>query len=342
MSSNRNHEISDRIMEQAARWFARSRAEDFTKEQQTCLDEWLKADPDHRAAFNETQAAWNDIGHLAAPSSASSMSAAARRRVFFRIPRLAMAGLALMAGLFFCVFYFKSDLITWRNLHTGKEISYQTGQGEMREITLPDGSHVEINGNTFFSIRFNPWQRNVSLKTGEIFFDVQHDADRPFEIRARNGLIRVLGTRFHVRNLRGLVSVDVEAGRVRVCSGLEKSSGISRGLSRNERIITDGQGLDYRRAGPVGSIRKAELDRLSAWREGKIVFRSARLDAVIKELGHHYGVRIILVDRKMGEKHFTGTFNAHDLDEILEAITISFSLTAKKASSGAVLLWPET
>ena len=342
MSSNRNHEISDRIMEQAAQWFARCRAEDFTKKQQTCLDEWLKADPDHRAAFDETQTAWKDIGHLIAPSSASSMSVAVRRRLLFRMPRFGMAGLALMAGLFFCAFYFKSDLITWRNLHTGKEISYKTGKGLKREITLPDGSHVETNGNTFFSIRFNPWQRNVTLTAGEMFFDVRHDADRPFEIRAHNGLIRVLGTRFHVRNREGLVSVDVEAGRVQVCSGLAGSSDPSRGLSRDERIITDGQGLDYRWAGPAGSIRQAELDRVSAWRQGKIVFRSMRLDAVLKELKHHYGVRIILLDKKLGEKPFTGTFNTHDLDEILEAITISFSLTAEKTSGGVVMLWPKT
>nr|WP_320191205.1 FecR domain-containing protein [uncultured Desulfobacter sp.] len=338
MSSNRNNEISDRIMEQAALWFARSRAEDFTKEQQTGLDEWLKADPDHRAAFDETQAAWNDIGHLTAPSSASSMSVPVRRPVLFRMPRFGMAGLALMAGLFFCAFYFKSDLITWRNLHTGKEISYKTEKGLKRKITLPDGSHVETNGNTFFTVRFNPWQRNVTLTAGEMFFDVRHDADRPFEIRAHNGLIRVLGTRFHVRNRGGLVSVDVEAGRVRVCSGLAGSSD----LSRDERIITDGQGLDYCWAGPAGSIRQAELDRVSAWRQGKIVFRSMRLDAVLKELKHHYGVRIIIVDKKIGEKPFTGTFNTHDLDEILEAITISFSLTAERTSSGAVMLWPET
>jgi transmembrane sensor len=324
-------------MEQAAQWFARSRAEDFTKEQQTCLDEWLKAAPDHRAAFDETQAAWDDIGYLAAPSSAL-MSVAVRRPVLFRMPRFGMAGLALMAGLFFCAFYFKSDLITWRNLHTGKEISYKTQKGLKREITLPDGSHVETNGNTFFSIRFNPWQRNVSLTAGEMFFDVRHDADRPFEIRTHNGLIRVLGTRFHVRNRGGLVSVDVESGRVRVCSGLAGSSG----LSRDERIITDGQGVDYHWAGPAGSIRQAELDRVTAWRQGKIVFRSMRLDAVLKELRHHYGVRIILADKKIGEKPFTGTFNAHDLDDILGAITISFSLTAEKASGGMVILWPET
>ena len=127
MSFNRNHEISDRIMEQAAQWFARCRAEDFTKEQQTCLDEWLKADPDHRAAFDETQAAWDEIGHLAAPCSASSVSVAARRALSFRLPRFGVAGLALMAGLFFCAFYLKADLITWRNLNIGEEISYKSG-----------------------------------------------------------------------------------------------------------------------------------------------------------------------------------------------------------------------
>ena len=86
------------------------------------------------------------------------------------MPRFGVAGLALMAGLFFCAFYFKADLITWRNLNIGDEISYKSGQGETRQITLPDGSHVEINGNTFFTVRFNPWQRNVSLKDrGDVF-----------------------------------------------------------------------------------------------------------------------------------------------------------------------------
>ena len=117
---------------------------------------------------------------------------------------------------------------------------------------------------------------------------MRHDADRPFEISAHNGFIRVLGTRFHVRDRSGLVSVDVESGRVKVCSGLDSPSGfplgLSRGLPRDERIITDGQGLDYGRAGQAGRIRQAELDRVSAWRQGKIVFRSMPLDAVLKEL----------------------------------------------------------
>ena len=123
----------------------------------------------------------------------------------------------------------------------------------------------------------------------------------------------------------------MESGRVKVCSGLDRSSGfplgLSRGLPRDERIITDGQGLDYGRAGQAGRIRQAELDRVSAWRQGKIVFRSMPLDAVLKELEQHYGVRIRLMDKNLREKHFTGTFNAHDMEEILEAITVSFSLT---------------
>jgi transmembrane sensor len=323
-------------MKQAAEWFARCRAEDFSATDRDRLDAWCKADPSHQTAFDETLAAWDEAGRLVKPLSLGVKSKPSKARSFFFWPRLRLAGFGLAACLMICVVAFKAELTSYRNLNLGKQNTYRTDAGVARNITLPDGSRLELNGNSSVDVRFNPWQRNLTLAEGELFLEVRSDPDRPLEVRSHNGAIRVLGTRFHVRSRGGRVSVDVESGRVQVDVGPQNNAG----APSENRIITGGEGLDYSKIGGIENVRLAKLDEISAWRDGKISFHSMRLMEVLHELNHQYDMPVELGISKIGERLFTGTFDARDPNEILEVIKLTFSLESEITRDGTILLWP--
>ena len=334
MGHKPKNKLTDQNLEQAAQWFARSRAEDFSEKEKTQFDAWLRADASHRAAFKEMGETWQEVGLAIAPLALPKRPVASTRCRFFTWPRFQLAGFAAMFLLVISVLFFRSEITNCWVLIMGEEITYRTEIGKIQKITLKDGSTMEMNGDSSVTVRFSRWWRKVGLSEGEIFFHVAYNTQTPFEVRSHQGLVRVLGTDFHVRSRNGKVAVDVENGRVQVTTDPESNSGISgRGV-----VIKGGQGVDYNWAGRMDRMRVASLDEVSAWRKGKIVFRSRRLSEVLQELEHYHRVRLKLPDKELSNSRFTGTFDSHDLNEILEAIKVSFSLRSEIAPDGTVVL----
>ena len=71
--------------------------------------------------------------------------------------------------------------------------------GKRSEITLADGTHIWLNSGSQLSYpsKFNADSREVYL-SGEAFFDVKANPDRPFYVITRDVRIKVLGTSFNV------------------------------------------------------------------------------------------------------------------------------------------------
>ena len=334
MGHKPKNKLTDLDLEQAAQWFARSRAEDFSEKDRVQLDAWLKADASHKAAFKEMEETWQEVGFLLSPFPLPDRHVAPERNHLFTWPRFQLAGLAAMFLLVISILIFRSEITNYWTLIMGEEITYRTEIGETQKITLKDGSRLEMNGHSSVTVCFTKWRRKVDLPEGEVFFQVAYNTQRPFEVRSHQGMVQVLGTSFHVRSRNGRVAVDVENGRVQVITDPEKNSGISgRGV-----IIKGGQGVDYNWSGRMDRMRVARLNEVSAWRKGKIVFRSKRLWEVLQELEYYHMVKLKLGDKKLRNSRFTGTFDSHDLDEILEAIKVSFSLRSKIAPDGTVVL----
>src|SRR5262249_1445211 len=91
-----------------------------------------------------------------------------------------------------------------------------TGRGEQQSALLPDGSQLELGGDTGVKLEFTPQQRLIEAQEGEIFYRVKHDAKRPFVVRAGPVIVTAIGTAFSVRRESGTVSVVVAEGVVEV------------------------------------------------------------------------------------------------------------------------------
>jgi len=91
----------------------------------------------------------------------------------------------------------------------------ETKRGEQRVVQLADGSSVELDGATSLDVTLDSRSRFVALHRGEAYFDIAHEAQRPFVVHAGASSTRVLGTAFSIDLGQRVVKLAVYRGKVR-------------------------------------------------------------------------------------------------------------------------------
>ena len=95
------------------------------------------------------------------------------------------------------------------------------GAGAVRTLALDDGTLTSLDVDSEVTVKMTAQARAVDLVKGRVFFDVAHDAQRPFSVAVGDSRIVALGTRFQVQRKNHLVIVTLEAGSVEVVSEFE-------------------------------------------------------------------------------------------------------------------------
>ena len=160
----------------------------------------------NRVAYLRLKASWQRANRLSALSTTAVLRAFACSSGLLARPRLlAIRGLLLLvAG--------RGGWQLWR----GREQVFATAVGRTQSVRLADGSRMELNTNTRVRTDVTAARRVVMLDSGEAYFDVVHDAARPFVVYAGNRRITDLGTKFSVFRNGDDVRVTVREGRVKV------------------------------------------------------------------------------------------------------------------------------
>lgn len=189
--------------------------------------------------------------------------------------------------------------------------SYKSGR---QTILLPDGTRVILNENSKldYSASFNQISRNVYL-TGEAFFDVMHNAQKPFFVHTKKLITRVLGTAFNIRAYPGdaAVAVTVTRGKVQVQSD---SANITLGvLSAGDQLIVD----KYSNA---TQYSKVDVEKVLEWNAGNMMFNNATLNEVAAALGNRYNVSFHFQNEELKHCRFTADFSNESLEQSLEVI----------------------
>ena len=147
---------------------------------------WRHKSDAHEQAWQEAEQRWQMV-HRLAPQLRGALQPQpydpSRRRLLRQGGALAVL---LAAG----------GWLGWMWQRTGiYQQDLQTAHGEQpRPLTLPDGSQLLAAAESNLRIRFDSGRRQVMLLHGNVFFDVAHEAARPFHISTRVGSVQVLGT----------------------------------------------------------------------------------------------------------------------------------------------------
>lgn len=194
--------------------------------------------------------------------------------------------------------------------------------------TLPDGSTISLNlhSQLIYESSFGDQNRRVTL-IGEGYFNVQHDAQRPFVIEAHNATVTVLGTSFYVRAYDSLanVTVGVKEGTVKV---------ITREM---EQIIQAGETIVIDKASQELQTVEPFDPNILFWETETLIFQNERLEVVFETLRRNYNAVFVVEHNPILDCSLTARFYGEDIDQILEGISASFNLLIVKDNNRYII-----
>ena len=187
------------------------------------------------------------------------------------------------------------------------QYDYVAQGADRRSAVLADGTRITLNTGAALNIRYSKGVRDVQLARGEVFFDVYHNAARPFVVHAGGGEVRVLGTAFSVSRDGDRGRVVVLRGKVRVKTG------------KDVVFITPNQSVTFADSSN-GAVANVDAPTDVAWSSGRLFLKNKPLREVIATLGRYYPGAILLINSGAAEKRINATINLDNIDEWLAAL----------------------
>lgn len=295
---------SNDIEQMAGRWLERQDFGGLSAEEETAFASWLAQSVSHRVAYVRLRAAWRRTARLAALHTSMRQTGVASVKT--RWPGFLRHAVAL--GVIAAI----GALAIGQFSAPGGKI-YSTAVGDREIITLPDGSHVELNTNTILRADITAQHRIVILEKGEAFLDVKHDAGRPFVVRAQQYRITDLGTKFVVRSNSDRLEVSLVEGRTKIESADAHSGAPAVVMKPGEVAIAHD--------GHIALVKKGE-HRISedlGWRRGVVIFDNTTLADAVTELNRYNREQLAISDPSIARLKIVGTFPATDLELVLAA-----------------------
>lgn len=291
----------DPVWREALDWLMRVQAAPQDAGLALRRDQWLNRSDAHADAYRKAEKVWRLTGDVAPAFSARP--SAARPGKTKNQPRRLFIGAALAA----CI-----ALMLAPGVRRGLWSDFHTGTGEMREVTLADGSAVTLGAESAINAAFAADRRAVTLLSGEAFFRVAPDSARPFTVDAGAARVTVTGTAFDVHALDDETVIEVESGTVAV-TGSQPGAQQSVVLHRGERARVS------RRDGAV-TKETVPPQQVGLWRSGRVVVDGASIGEVATELRRHYRGFIMLRDEALAARQVTGVIDLSDPAAALDAV----------------------
>jgi transmembrane sensor len=295
---------------------------------------WRRS-PSHRAAYEHIEQVWRDAGALKDDrdiQAALAEAVARSERRPARRPGIAnlwwvqlLAGAAAIGAV-------TAAVLVWPNL-SGQ--TFVTAKGEGRLVALTDGSRVRLDTDTRLTVRLLGPERDVRLTRGQAFFEVAHDAARPFIVSADGVSVRAIGTRFDVRrdtDQNGAVAVTLVEGQVEVQAD----------HGRQTLTLKPGERVAYAPGRELGVPTSIDLAAAISWTSGRIVFRSMPLGAAVAEINRYSARPIRLEAAKLEDAPVSGVFEAGDTAAFISGVCALYGLRATTEVNGDVVLSPSS
>ena len=262
-----------------------------------------------------------------------------RRQIFHSF--LKMASIAIISiGLSWLAF----------SLTTSKEILITKNEvitpiGSKTQIVLPDGTKVWLNSgsNLTYNSDYNGQSRDVVL-SGEAFFEVVKNPNKPFVVKTEKIDIKAYGTAFNVKSypsdlfvettlINGKVTIEQVATRktLVVLKPNQKSiyykedigAKLNTILKLAKQKISKDSIIEVN-AGENIILAQTNTEPVTAWKEQKLYFTSETFDEIATKLERWYGVTIHLQSDALLNERFTGRFTHNEpLKQVLEVIKIT-------------------
>jgi transmembrane sensor len=300
----RNASVSNisALSDQAIDWVIRLHSGQASELDFAQAEQWRQRSDSHRKAFAEAEQLWREMGEVLLTSEHQQ-----NHSTPVKTPKRRWSvGLAAVLALFATFLHVTDFSDRWLS-------DYYTAAGDQKTVVLADGSHVLLDTDTALTVAFDEMGRHITLQRGQALFTVAKDTSRPFEVTTGTAVVRALGTVFEVEDEHDGTRVAVTEHAVGI-KGLHDKDYAP--LAR----IYAGQQAGYSPETGLESPIKVDLQQISAWQRGKLIFKNQPLAQVIAELDRYYPGRMIIMNRKLKELRVTGVFPTNDPNGALKLI----------------------
>ncbi len=340
----------------AAQWTIR-RDRGLSASESIDYELWLAADPRHAAAMNRSAAAWSLLDRVPESAAAPVLASATRRRSFWHRSVVfgslaAAAAAALVAVLLTRPSAPPTSLVT-------TALALAAGP---RQLTLSDGTVVQLNSGGEVIEQFTATERRVLLARGEAHFAVTKNPARPFVVHAGNVDVRAVGTAFNVHLQSSAVDVLVTEGVVELKKTIGPAlaaapsrderdnhhpapagpaSGSPTTLTANERAVVSLTAASPASAASAVVVTMASADEIArtlAWQAPLLRLGGATLAELVLEFQRRSGQRVILADPALATLRVGGRFRADDLDGFTHLLATTLDLEVDHSADGTLVL----
>lgn len=184
-----------------------------------------------------------------------------------------------------------------------------TGAGEVRSVSLGDGTRVTLAPGSAMSFDIGAKTRSAHLLRGRAYFDVAHDPARPFRVMADDTVVTVLGTAFEVDGLSGDSTVAVRRGIVAVDYPGHHPRTV---LHRGETVSLEADGKTE-----LGTMR---AERVAGWAQGRMFVKDQPVGEVLDALRPWYGGYMVVRGPGLASRRVTGIYDLRNPEAALTAL----------------------
>lgn len=176
-----------------------------------------------------------------------------------------------------------------------------TPRGGEFKVTLEDGTEVWLNAQTTlrYPETFDGDERRVEV-TGEAYFKVAKNAEKPFYVVSGGQEVRVYGTEFNVHAYQDEPTIFTTL--VEGSISLKPVEG-----NRSELMLTPGNQAVFSRSDASARVRKVDTEVVTSWRSGVFVFENQNLEQIMRTLSRWYNFEYEFADQRVAQTEFMGS-----------------------------------
>ncbi len=244
--------------------------------------------------------------------------------------------------------------------HAEKAISeVSTKNGFKTNLILPDGTKVWLNAGSSltYDSAYGKSIREVAL-SGEAFFDVVKNKEKPFVIHTSKINIKVLGTEFNVRSYPTDKTTEASLIRGSIEVTFKDKPDKKIILKPNEKIVVENFGRVGKiietshqdHAGMVSEVPGAAVKNLTyqyktgaiietSWVENKLIFQDESFEDIARQLERWYGVSITFENSQLKANHLTGNFKNETIRQALDALKFTATFNYEIDNSNNITIF---
>lgn len=194
----------------------------------------------------------------------------------------------------------------------------ETPVGGKYQVNLPDGSKVWLNSSSSlrFPALFNGNTREVEL-SGEAYFDVSKNKNKPFKVITKDQIVEVLGTQFNINSYsdEGPIKTTLIEGSVKIIY--------------KDKVVLLSPGQQFRPMESAAKVIKADTEEVVAWKDGYFVFKNEDIQSIMRKLSRWYNVEVSY-SGNIPDVGFGGNISrSKDISEVLDVLQLTDAIHFK-------------